>query len=89
MWPWLTAQNFEIALRDSSLRARTRQGPKLSSQFPRQKTTEFFSVSRPSADAFDGGPQRAPFSFFENGPQGVSRAMNSFDLKDDLLFDHS
>jgi hypothetical protein len=28
-------------------------------------------------------------SLLENGPQGVSRAMNSFDLKDDLFFDHS
>jgi hypothetical protein len=28
-------------------------------------------------------------SLLENGAQGVSRAMNSFDLKNDLLFDHS
>jgi hypothetical protein len=62
----------------------------LSSEFPRQNTTEFFPVSLSSADAFDGELQQAPFSveFSKTAPKAF-RAMNSFDLKDGLLFDHS
>jgi hypothetical protein len=46
-----------------------------------------------SKNAFASWVETSAFAtdaiILENGPQGISRAMNSFDLKDDLLFDHS